>query len=162
MSSRTAPLAGSARRTVVLPAPLREHRCHVARASLAAGRPLNLDAITVILGAKHLESTNANLPFTRWTARQLVAFVWGTVGEWCAAQGVVPPRNLGESLWTYLTYLSDTGELASGSSSLARLREALVEQAGVTRSGRTLPPSDANHGAVVRPLHPAGRRKVSR
>jgi len=156
MTSIVAPLVGPARRVVALPPDLREHRRWIAGAALLAGRPLNIDAITVILATKGFESTNAGVPFTRWTTRQLVAFLWGTVGEWCTTQGVELPANLGESLWTYLTTLSEAGELASGSSSLARLREVLVEHAGVNRTGRNRHPSVRRNAAPVRRLVTSG------
>jgi hypothetical protein len=81
-----------------------------------------------------------------------VGFVWGTVLEWCAGQGVEAPANVAESLWTYLTFLFEEGHMASGSSPLANLREALVENAGVTRSGRARHPAGSRRRAEVRSL----------
>lgn len=152
MSIESAPTAVPARTAVALSPALRQHRMEVARAALAAGRPLNLDAITVILATKQLESANDGTPFTRWTTRQVVAFLWGTVLEWCVARGIEAPSNVGETLWTYLTHLADEGELASGSSSLAALREALVENAGVNRSGRSSHPAGSRVQATVHRL----------
>ena len=152
MSIESAPVTAPARRVVTLSPALRQHRVEVSRAALAAGRPLHLDAITVILATKQLESANDGTPFTRWTTRQVVAFLWGTVLEWCVARGVEAPPNVGETLWTYLSYLAEEGELASGSSSLAALRGALVENAGVNRSGRSSHPAGSRVQATVHPL----------
>lgn len=152
MGSHSTHAASPARRSIVLSPELRQHRCDVARAALGAGRPLNLDAITVILATKGLESTDSGTPFTRWTSRQVVAYLWGTVLEWCHTSGIEPPENLGESLWTYLTYLFEEGELASGSSTLTQLREALVENAALTNSGRSRSPRRPRAGAEVRRL----------
>ena len=152
MTTESAAPSLPARRAVTLSPALRQHRCDVARNALANGLPLNVDAITVILATKSMESAAEGRPFTRWTGRGVVAFLWGTVLEWCAGQGVATPSNVAESLWTYLTYLFEEGELASGSSPLSTLREALVENAGVTRSGRSRHPAGSRRRAEVRSL----------
>jgi hypothetical protein len=151
MPSDTAP-PPSVRSLVRLDGPLREHRCAVARYALAKGRPLNLDAITAILSAKELECETERHPFTRWTTDGLVTFLWGTVAEWCATRGIAIPPSTAESLWTYLTFLDDTGELASGSARIDRLREALRENTGITAGGRARHPAGRRRGGEVRAL----------
>lgn len=157
MGSRTSYATSPARRSVALSPALRRHRCDVARAAMVAGHPLNLDAITVILVTKDLEASNSGTPFTRWTSRQVVSYLWGTVSEWCRSRGIEPPENLGESLWTYLTYLFEEGELASGSSTLAELREALMENAALTGAGRSRAPRRSGSVAQVHRLRLATR-----
>jgi hypothetical protein len=143
-----------ARRAVTLSPELRQHRCEVARYALANGLPLNLDAVTIIIATKAIESAAEGRPFTRWTGRRVVAFIWGTVQEWCAGQGVEAPANTAESLWTYLTFLFEEGQLASGSSPLGELRGALIDNAGVTRAGRARHPAGTRRRAEVRTLAP--------
>ena len=125
-----------ARQAIALDPDLRHQRHLVARWALAEGRPLNLDAITVILAVRAFEAEADRAPFTRWTTRGLVGFLWGSATTWCETQGVELPSSLNESLWTYLSYLSAERELASGSATLAQLREVLVESGGLNRSGR--------------------------
>ena len=163
MPTDTAPAALPARRVVPLSPELRQHRRSVAQAALATGRPLGLDSITVILAVKQFETSTSTTPFTRWTTRQLVAFLWGSVTEWCAANGVVVPSDVGESLWTYLTVLFEQNMVASGSSSLRELRDVLVEQAGVTRSGRSRHPPGRRPSAAIHQLRqPSKVRPLSR
>ncbi len=125
-----------ARHAVHLDAVLREHRTQVARWALGQGRPLNLDAITVILAVRQFEAEADRAPFTRWTTRGLVGFLWGSATTWCETIGVELPPSLTESLWTYLSYLQAEHEFASGSAPLSQLREVLVESGGLNRSGR--------------------------
>ena len=139
MATETDPRAATAlraRHTVHLDAVLREHRTEVARWALAQGRPLNLDAITVILAVRQFEAETDRAPFTRWTTRGMVGFLWGSATTWCETIGVDLPPSLNESLWTYLSYLHAAHELASGSAPLNQLREVLVESGGLNRSGR--------------------------
>lgn len=149
MPTDTAP-PPSVRSLVRLDGKLREHRCAVARYALASGRPLNLDAITAILAAKEIESESDRHPFTRWTTDGLVSFLWGTVAEWCTARGIALPASTAESLWTYLTFLDEAGELASGSARIDRLQEALRENTGITAAGRARHPAGRRRGGEVR------------
>jgi hypothetical protein len=126
----------TARRAVHLSPFLLQHRRAVARWALAQGRPLNLDAITVILAVREFEADTDGVPFTRWTTRGLVGFLWGSAISWCDAREIEVPTGLNESLWTYLSFLAAEHELASGSASLSALREVLVETGGLSRSGR--------------------------
>lgn len=152
----TAPLR--ARHGLRLTADQRAVRTAAARWALEAGRPLNLDAATVILAAKAFESTVDGRPFNRWAASGSVTFLWATVPEFCAARNVEVPACLAESLWTWFDFLSRHRQFASGSSTLGALREVLVDSAGLTRAGR----------ASRRPQRPAGevslmpRRAVQR
>jgi regulator of extracellular matrix RemA (YlzA/DUF370 family) len=131
-----APPSAPPRRVIRLDATLRHHRCEVARYALRTGRPLNLDAITLILAAKQFESVAERRPFTRWTRRGLVGFLWGTASEWATRHGVELPESTAETLWTYLGFLDEQGQLASGSAPLAELRGELEDHAGLTPAGR--------------------------
>ncbi len=101
-----------------------------------AGPSLNIDAITVILAVREFEADTDGAPFTRWTTQGLIGFLWGSAISWCESREIDVPPGLNESLWSYLSYLGAERELASGSASLAALREVLVETGGLSRSGR--------------------------
>ena len=141
-----------ARHHIHLDPVLREQRTRAARWALAQGRPLNLDAITVILAVRQFEAEADRAPFTRWTTRGLVGFLWGSATTWCETVGVDLPPSLTESLWTYLSFLSAESELASGSAPLSQLREVLVESGGLNRSGRARQVRGASQLATTRRL----------
>lgn len=136
MVTMAAPTASPARRVIHLDDDLRHHRCQVARHALRVGRPLNLDAITLILAAKQFESRAEGRPFTRWTRRGLVGFLWGTATEWAARHAVEVPDTTAETLWTYLGFLDDQGAFAAGSAPIAELRAELADHGGLTAAGR--------------------------
>lgn len=125
-----------ARHGLHLSAEQRAVRAAAARWSLGKGRPLNLDALTVILAAKEFESAVDGRPYHRWSASGAVTFLWATVPEFCAARNVQVPVGLAESLWTWFDFLAHHRQFASGSSTLGALREVLVDSAGLTRAGR--------------------------
>jgi len=111
-------------------------RTAAARWALSTGRPLNLDATTVILAAKEFEASVDGRPFNRWSASGSVTFLWATVPEFCSARSVQVPAGLAESLWTWFDFLAHHRQFSSGSSTLGALREVLVDTAGLTRAGR--------------------------
>ncbi len=125
-----------ARHGLRLSAEQRAVRTAVARWALSSGRPLTLDAATVILASKEFEASVDGRPFNRWSASGTVTFLWATVPEFCAARNVVVPAGLAESLWTWFDFLAHHRQFASGSSTMGALREVLVDTAGLTRSGR--------------------------
>lgn len=136
MTTRTGvPHGDVARHRVQLDAELRHHRCAVARWALENGRPLNIDAITVILAARHAEAAIERRAATRWTTRTVLTFFFGSVEQWCTQAGVTVPDHLGESLHTYLQFLSAHGVLASGSSSIAELSSSVRHISGLTAAG---------------------------
>ncbi len=153
MSSETSTnTVGAARHRAVLSRELRQERCEVARWALATGRPLNLDAITVILAVRSFESERDGKAFHRWTSYDITSFVWGSAVGWCSANGVEVPTDLAESTWTYLAFVAATGRLVSGSSPVEDLLEALAEGAGLTRAGRRTRSRRAHPTAEVRVL----------
>ena len=149
MSSQSATTnTAPARQAVRLVAALRAHRCDVARWALGAGRPLNLDAITVILGARSFEASVDGHPFTWWTGQSIITFTWGTAAQWCNNHGVELPPTTAESLFTYLAFLADTNQLAKGSSSRRSLLETVIDVSGLASDGRRRT-SAANHATAT-------------
>jgi len=141
-----------ARQAIQLSADLRMHRVEVSRWALAQGRPLNLDAITVVLAVRQFEADADGQAFTRWTTQRLIAFLWGSAVEWCDVHGVALPEGLNETLWSYLSFLDKTKTLAGGSSKLGQLRSVLVEMGGLTKAGRT-PVARSSGTAHLHRLH---------
>ncbi|HKY16530.1 MAG TPA: hypothetical protein VJM33_16505, partial [Microthrixaceae bacterium] len=136
MVADAAPELRPAREVIELPESLRRDRRAVARWALEHGRPLHLDSVTIVLAVRDFEARTDDAPFTRWTTQGLIGFLWGSATTWCETRGVELPPALNESLYTYLSYLSDQREFASGSDPLAALREVLVDMGGLNRSGR--------------------------
>ena len=143
-----------AREAIQLSPDLRAHRVEVSRWALAHGRPLNLDAITVVLAVRQFEADTDGRPFTWWTTQRLIAFLWGSATEWCDVRGVELPDGLNETLWTYLSFLDRTKMLAGGSSRLRQLRDVLVEMGGLTKSGR----ARVQRSTSTADLHPLHRK----
>lgn len=153
MSSETSiTTLAPARHGALLSRPLRQERCDAARWALGAGRPLNLDAVTVILAVRSFESSRDRKPFHRWTSHDITSFVWGSAVGWCNANGIQVPADLAESMWSYLAFVSETGRLVSGSSRPEELLGALSEAAGLTRAGRRSRSRRAHPAAEVRVL----------
>jgi len=157
MSSETSiTTLAPARQRAVLSRALRQERCDAARWALASGRPLNLDAVTVILAVRSNESERDGKPFHRWTSHDITSFVWGSAVGWCGANGIAVPTDLAESMWSYLAFVGATDRLVAGSSRLEDLLEALAEAAGLTRAGRRSRSRRAHPAGEVRTL----RRRV--
>jgi hypothetical protein len=154
MAISTPDLKAPARAAITLSPDLRVHRVEVSRWALAQGRPLNLDAITVVLAVRRFEADTDGQAFTRWTSQRLIAFLWGSAVEWCDVHGVEMPEALNESLWTYFSYLDRTKTLAGGSSQLSQLRDVLVEMGGLTKAGR----SRVGRSNGLGLLHPLNRQ----
>jgi hypothetical protein len=151
MTSQSAARSHRPPRTAVRLQPtLRSLRCEVARWALAHGRPLNLDAVTVILAARHQEALVEGWPFNRWTADSVLTFLFGTADDWCDRSGVARPTHLGESLLTYVDFLDASGVLSPGSSHVTLLRSTITDLAGLTPAGHR--GSDGTTIAALRPL----------
>jgi len=157
MTTQTAPHRDRpARASVALDPALRAIRCEVARWALNVGQPLNLDAITVILGARHAEAVTEGRAFNRWTTNSVLTFLFGTADHWCDRQRVASPLHLGESLLTYINFLADAGVLAPGSSTLRQLQNTISDLAGLTPTGHRAATGDRGV-AVPTPLHRPGQ-----
>lgn len=152
MTTQTASRSRSARSTVPLDPALRALRVEVARWALETGRPLNLDAIGVILGARHAEAVIDGRPFNRWTTNTVLTFLFGTADHWCERQHITVPPHLGESLLTYIVFLASIGALAKGSSSFRQLENTISDLAGLTESGHRRADRSDDSPAVPTPL----------
>ncbi len=129
-----------ARDVAQLNAELRQHRCDISRWALSQGRPLNIDALSSILGAKLTDSTLERREFARWVSKSIVVFLHASVPNWCHANSVDVPQHLAESLFTYVSYLHHHNLLAPGSSASDALFETIVEFGCLSKSGRSLAP----------------------
>ncbi|MFN8051725.1 MAG: hypothetical protein U0Q22_09830 [Acidimicrobiales bacterium] len=155
MTTQTASRSARSPRTAVALDPtLRAIRREVARWALAAGQPLNVDALTVILAARHAEALVEGRPFNRWTANSVLTFLFGTADDWCDRHGVARQPHLGESLLTYVNFLDASGVLSSGSSSLRQLRSTISDLSGLTPSGHRRDASTGGAVASPAPLRP--------
>ena len=156
MTTRTASHTSRTARTAVpLDPTLRALRCEIARWALNHGRPLNLDAVTVILAARHAEAVVEGRPFNRWTTNTVLTFLFGTADDWCLRQRLPTPPHLGESLLTYIAFLAEAGVLAPGSSTPRQLQNTISDLAGLTASGHRRPPRTGGDVAVPTPLRPS-------
>jgi hypothetical protein len=144
--------ARPSRSAVRLDTTLRAIRREVARWALAEGQPLNLDALTVILAARHHEALVEGRPFNRWTANSVLTFLFGTADDWCDRHGVARQQHLGESLLTYVNFLHTSGVLSSGSSPIRQLRGTISDLAGLTPAGHRRDRADGITAATA-PLH---------
>ena len=156
MNPTTTPRRSSARQRITLSAAQRRERCDLARWALEHGRPLTLDGATVILAVRQFECEQNATPRNRWTSSDITSFIWGSAVGWCSANETTVPVDLAESLWTYLAFLEDTGQLSSGSSRSHHLLAAVEETAGLDHTGRRLPPKVAPAPGVVRGLRRTG------
>jgi hypothetical protein len=144
MDMRTAPTKQRtcrARHARELTAPLITHRCEVARWALAAGAPLNLDSLSAVLGARARDAAANAEPFARWNNSSLVGFLHASIEDWCIETRVNTPRNLAESLYTYLRYLAEFGLLAAGSSHVEVMLSTVAKYGCLADDGRALTPA---------------------
>jgi hypothetical protein len=112
----------------------RHHVRHVRTWSLARGRPIDVLGLTVLILAKE-ECVDA--PLHLWTLDDLAEFVWTQVAQWCSVYGLRRPSHLAETLWLYLTFLDEAGQLAPGSYDLRSLQASLMAYGGLDRFGRS-------------------------
>ena len=129
-----------ARKVITLTDQLRRHRCEVARWALASGRILNLDALTIVL-------TTRSGDHERWRTDDVSVFLWSSAAATCAELGVELPASTAETLWSYLTFLAEVGDLSGDP--LVDLRLELAECAGLNRSGRLRHPAGSRRTANV-------------
>lgn len=153
MTTQTAPRHRQSRSTVPLDPALRALRVEVARWALATGHPLNLDAIGVILGARHAEAAIDGRPFNRWTTNSVLTFLFGTAAEWCEHHQVTMPPHLGESLLTYVSFLTEARVLATGSSTPRQLHNTISDLAGLTVTGHRGSARPDHRPATPTPIH---------
>jgi hypothetical protein len=92
-----------------------------------------MTALVVILLVKQERATEA---FDCWTLDGLGEFIWTDVVAWCAINEVRRPPSVAETLWSYLSFLDDVGELSASSDDVEALRRSLVAYGGLNRLGR--------------------------
>ncbi len=144
-----------ARSAIALDPTLRALRHEVARWALQHGRPLNLDAVTIVLAARHHEALVEGRHFNRWTANSVLTFLFGTADEWCDRNRVQRQAHLGETLLTYIDFLAAAGVLAPGSSRITVLRSTIRDLAGLLPTGHRADRGDDRLAPVVAHRHPA-------
>lgn len=105
----------------------------VARWSLARGRPVPVEHVALIIGAKLRWQDDD--PLDHWTRAGVDQHLRGDVFNWCSEERVQVPKHLPESLWTYLHFLAEQGLFAPGSDPLARLLEPLRGYGGLGPDG---------------------------
>lgn len=105
----------------------------VARWSLARGRPVPVEHVALVIGAKL--RWQGDVPLDHWTAAGVDHHLRCDVCNWCREERVPVPEQFPESLWTYLHFLAEQGLLAPGSDPLARLLEPLRCSAGLGPDG---------------------------
>lgn len=150
MTTTSAPPSRS-RRAPILEPTLRGLRVEVARWALATGRPLNLDAIGVILATRHGEAASGLKGFNWWTTNEVLTFLFDSVDAWCRANEVTVPLHLGESLLTYIDFLAEHRLFARGSSTHRQLRTTIIDLAGLTADGHR-PAVAQRRPPVVEPI----------
>ncbi|MDQ1396405.1 MAG: hypothetical protein QOG64_1664 [Acidimicrobiaceae bacterium] len=101
--------------------------------ALAHGRPVDTTALQVILLVKQERCTEA---FDCWTLDGLGEFIWTDVVGWCALNDVPRPAGVAETLWSYLAFLDEVGELTASSDDVELLQRSLVAYGGLNRAGR--------------------------
>ena len=96
------------------------------------GRPVNADALSLILVAK--QRTGA--PLDRWRGDEVSRLVRIDLVELAEELDVALPADTAVTLWTALDAWADLAVLAPGSDSIAQLREPLCAMAGLDAHGR--------------------------
>ena len=150
-----------ARATIRHDAPLRRDRRAAAAWALAHGRPLDLDALTVLLAVVEESARIEQRPADRWTPNTVLNLLFGAAVEWCRRQSVELPASMGESLYTYLRFLHDRQRFGDGSAPITELCTTTIELAGLTGDGRIRhrsPTFRTNPGTLAgsRAAHPGG------
>jgi hypothetical protein len=139
--------------TVEVPAPQLHLRRRVVACALAAGDPVDRDALAAVLAAHH-DAPDGSVAVPPWTVASLTELLWVGVLDWCERHGAaIPDRHrLRTTLVTLLDHLAATGELPPGSDHVRALRRVVADAGGTSR--RSSHPSS-------RPGSATGRRRVS-
>jgi hypothetical protein len=142
---RAAARPGS-RTAQTLPLWLRRYRVEVLLWAFREGRPVDADALTALLGAKH---DRVDEPIHRWTRITVRALLWSGVPAWCLQHDLPVPQATAATMWTVLDHLAARDGFDPGSDPLSRLREPLVDSGGL--DARTGAPRRARSGRVAHP-----------
>lgn len=125
------------------------HRKDVARWALANGQPLTRDALAVIIGTREI-TTDAGID-TTWTIESVTGLLTWQAGGWCGRHRVPLPEGLGESLSSYLRYLSQNRLLGEGSNTVPQLIDWIADLETDIDSGLLHPGTPRwgrSHGSV--------------
>lgn len=127
-------------RTVLPPVPLSdavanarvEHRGLIAAAlrwSERQGTPLDPDHVALIAAVLADRCGLNPRSAAVWTSDRVNDLLAVDIGQWCSLARCRPPRDLDQSIWLFLGFLSDTGCFHPSSDPLAKLREPLADPA---------------------------------
>jgi hypothetical protein len=114
------------------------HRDRIARVrgwALEYGRALSADLVALLIAAKEESSFFPPTELDHWTRPRVNHLLMVDVFDWCTRRSVLVPDGVPEALWSYLHYLDDAGELAPGSSPLAKLLDPLRCYGGLGPDG---------------------------
>jgi hypothetical protein len=143
--SRAASRSGS-RTAETLPVWLRRFRVEVLLWAFREGRPVDADALSAVLGAKHARDDE---PIHQWTRLSVRALLWSGVPDWCEQHGLAVPPATASTIWTVLDHLAARDGFDPGSDPLSQLREPLVDSGGL--DARTGAPRRVRTGRVAHP-----------
>jgi hypothetical protein len=112
--------------------------------ALPKGLVADADAIEVICCTKRARSAGrhgfeSELDFDRWTVLDVEELLWVELVSYCSDSEQPVPERLAETLWTYLSYMADTGALIHPSDTLPTLRTPLIAYGGLGANGRRRP-----------------------
>lgn len=115
--------------------------------ALAHGRPVDADALTVVLAAVEADWTATGIWPTYWTTDRVQEFLWTTAWAWCLDHEIEVPPMLGDALDAWLCFLVATGHIEADPGDLGRLRLEIQEcdelEADARRSLASLTPTPA-------------------
>jgi len=145
MATSTAPPVVTARTALPLSPDARRRRVEVSRWALAHGHVVTLDALTVILFGRAAGRS------TSWTVADIGRFLTADAPDLCRQHQVEVPAGMSETLWSYIGFLADEGELRGAT--LLDLTTELTRFAGLNRAGRLRHPAGGRRpGGEVRVL----------
>lgn len=106
----------------------RRLRNDVARWAVATGRPLDYDALSLVLAVK----AESRRPVDHWTEDDVWQLWWLDLFAWCLRRGVDTPVTVGGAMVTLFGYLDASGGFAIGSDNAEQLEAALRSAGGST------------------------------
>ena len=95
--------------------------------ALHHGRPVDADALTVVLLAVEAEWLSTGVWPTYWTTDRIQEFLWTTAWAWCLDHDIDLPAHLGDALDAWLCFLVASGHVETDPGDLGRLRLEIQE-----------------------------------
>lgn len=108
-------------------------RTQVLRRGLATGVPIDIDALTAVLGAKM--SGDAR-PVNHFTEEVVWQLIWVDVFAWCTNRGLDVPDGVLDALWALVNHLEEIEGFHPDSESFEDLQLPLLSSGGLDQSGR--------------------------